>query len=493
MSEKRLTRRDLLRSAFVGSAGLMLAACQPKIVEVTKIVKEEVEKIVKETVVVKEAVEVEKEVTRVVEEIVEKEVEKVVKETVVVEVAKKEPVTIQVWSCYVNPTRSEPFAVQKKKWAETNADIIINETPMAGSQAEQRQKIAAAVAAGIPPDLWNNTSPRTWGQRGMVVPINAFAEVKGNWDPDDWVPAMINHYTDQATGVLYGFQQESDDRALYWRKDLFAEAGLDPEKPPTTFSEHRDVAQKLTVKKGDFYDRLGFHPTYGQAWIWGYIGEAGGYPVLDWSVSPPQWHLNSPQAVTALQHMVDFADDYGGVSILQTFKEGFQSGADEPFFTGQLAMMINGSWMLQRFERYVPDMEFGVAHEPIADNGGKKATLSGGWGWAIPVGSLHAPEAFDFMSWLVEFDQMKFWCETCSYIPSKRSVGKDPVFRKGKMAFFTEAMSWSITWPGGPWTRSPGYTLGNAQDDAMLHNKTVQEALNMAQKEYQEVADEYYG
>ena len=73
---RRISRRELLRYAgLVSSAGL-LAACQPKIVEVTKIVKEEVAKVVKETVVVKEAVEVEKEVTRVVEEIVEKEVER---------------------------------------------------------------------------------------------------------------------------------------------------------------------------------------------------------------------------------------------------------------------------------------------------------------------------------------------------------------------------------------------------------------------------------
>ncbi len=65
--EKNVTRRAFLRTAGIGAAASIVAACQPKIVEVTTVV----EKVVKETVVeervVKEAVEVEKEVTRVVE------------------------------------------------------------------------------------------------------------------------------------------------------------------------------------------------------------------------------------------------------------------------------------------------------------------------------------------------------------------------------------------------------------------------------------------
>jgi len=67
--EKKLSRRTFLCTFSIGTTAVLLAACQPKIVEVTKIV--EREKIVKETVevekIVKEAVEVEKEVTRVVE------------------------------------------------------------------------------------------------------------------------------------------------------------------------------------------------------------------------------------------------------------------------------------------------------------------------------------------------------------------------------------------------------------------------------------------
>ncbi len=47
-----ITRRELLRYAGLASAAGLLAACQPKVVEVTKVVEKEVEKVVKETIVV---------------------------------------------------------------------------------------------------------------------------------------------------------------------------------------------------------------------------------------------------------------------------------------------------------------------------------------------------------------------------------------------------------------------------------------------------------
>lgn len=472
----QMSRRSFLRAMALASSAGVVAACQPKVVE--KVVKEtvEVEKVVKETIEV--------------EKVVEKE--KVVKETIVVEVAKTEPVTIQVWTPYVNPDLAEPFAVLKDKWAEVTPEIIVNETSMAGTQDEQLQKIAAAVAAGVPPDLWGNTSPKTWGQRGMVIPLTPFADLKGNWDPDDVFPNVLMHYTDEFDGTLYGFMFDSDSRGLYWRKYLFEQAGLDPEQPPKTWSELRAMAQKLTVKSGDFYDTIGFIPTYGQGFNWGYIGQAGGWPALDWSTLPPKWRLNTPEAVRAIQFMVDVTNDYGGVTTIASFQEGFQGDADQPFFTGQIAMMINGVWILSSIERYAPDLQYGVTNEPIADEGGTKATLSGGWGWAVPVGSLHPPEAWEFMSWLWEAEQLVFWNFETAHIPPKKSVAKDPVFQEGNFAFFSEAMSWNGGWPAGPWTEAPGYTLDNAQDDAMLGNLTVQQALDQAQAEYQRIADEYY-
>jgi peptide/nickel transport system substrate-binding protein len=84
-----LTRREFLRTAALGAAGIAAVACQPQtvIVERTVEVEKEVEKVVKETVVVEKEVEKEVEVTK----IVEKEVEKIVEVTVMPEEIKEAP------------------------------------------------------------------------------------------------------------------------------------------------------------------------------------------------------------------------------------------------------------------------------------------------------------------------------------------------------------------------------------------------------------------
>ena len=82
MSNKLWTRREFLRTAALGAAGVAVVACQPKtvIVKETVEVEKEVEKVVKETVVVEKEVEVE----------VEKEVTKIIEKEVQVTVAAEE-------------------------------------------------------------------------------------------------------------------------------------------------------------------------------------------------------------------------------------------------------------------------------------------------------------------------------------------------------------------------------------------------------------------
>ncbi len=52
-------------------------------------------------------------------------------------------------------------------------------------------------------------------------------------------------------GRLYGVPLYADVSALFWNKDLFRQAGLDPEKPPTSLAEIREYADKITALGGD--------------------------------------------------------------------------------------------------------------------------------------------------------------------------------------------------------------------------------------------------
>ena len=55
---------------------------------------------------------------------------------------------------------------------------------------------------------------------------------------------VLNYYT--IDGQLYSMPFNTSNAVLYYNKDMFREAGLDPDKPPATFSEFREYAKKMT-------------------------------------------------------------------------------------------------------------------------------------------------------------------------------------------------------------------------------------------------------
>ena len=233
MSEKRLTRRDLLRSAFVGSAGLMLAACQPKIVEVTKIVEKEVEKVVKETVVVKEAVEVEKEVTRVVEKEVEKKVEVEKEVTRIVEKqvkAPEEPITLVFQHCYrvydnhgkenVNPEFEDKYP-----------NIKIKNEITSGWTSKLFPKITAMHVAGQPWDVAYVPAQAGMEQalyaKGLFRDLEPFVNLD-KYPLDKMYPVAVKGGRVNHTGILFGLPLQVDPGlgGVLYNKELFDRAGV---------------------------------------------------------------------------------------------------------------------------------------------------------------------------------------------------------------------------------------------------------------------------
>ena len=164
LTEKRLTRRTMLKFAGLG-AGLLVAACKPQIVEVEKIVEKpviqtvEVEKVVEKAVV--QTVEVEKIVEKKVVEtvVVEKPkiIEKVVKETIIVEreAPKKAELTAYLkWDTF----RGQPTAF---KWNEERMlsfkdkfpNVVIEFRPSPGGQQAMYGRYMTLIAAGDLGDL----------------------------------------------------------------------------------------------------------------------------------------------------------------------------------------------------------------------------------------------------------------------------------------------------------------------------------------------------
>ncbi len=148
-------------------------------------------------------------------------------------------------------------------------------------------------------------------------------------------------------GKVYGLQPTAASIALFYNKDLFSAAGL---QPPTTWDELKADAQKLTNGS-----------TYGVAFSGGTQTEA------PWQFLPFMWtnggsetKIDSPQVVQALQYWTDLVDDGSASKGVVNWS---QSDANSQFMAGKAAMQVNGAWNIPVLAKQ-PDLHYGVVPIP---------------------------------------------------------------------------------------------------------------------------------
>ncbi|MBN1402752.1 MAG: extracellular solute-binding protein, partial [Anaerolineae bacterium] len=230
MNFRNMTRRELLEASALTAAAGVLAACQPKVVEVEKVVTQ----VVKETVVVteekivKEAVEVEKEVTRIVEK--------------QAEAAPREPTTIVVMYQRNEFSEAEQ-AIFEEKYAPYKVEYLDNDLT----------KLMAMLAAGNPVDFFRIYGVNTpaYVTRRIARDLTDYFETSTKVPVSDLMPVNdIFMYQGRRYGMVKDW---SPDFSIFVNKKLFGEAGvaIPSDEEPTPYQTWRELSSKLTKKEGD--------------------------------------------------------------------------------------------------------------------------------------------------------------------------------------------------------------------------------------------------
>ncbi|MBW2122326.1 MAG: ABC transporter substrate-binding protein, partial [Deltaproteobacteria bacterium] len=129
----------------------------------------------------------------------------------------------------------------------THPDIKV-EPQFSGKYKEVLAKAIAAARGGSPPHIVQvyEVGTQTMLDSGAIVPIFKIAK-PGEIDWGDIIVPIKDYYA--VDGKLYSMPFNSSTSILYYNKDLFRKAGLDPTKPPTTFAEMEKIGEKI-VKSG---------------------------------------------------------------------------------------------------------------------------------------------------------------------------------------------------------------------------------------------------
>jgi multiple sugar transport system substrate-binding protein len=187
-------------------------------------------------------------------------------------------------------------------WEAANPGFKVATEAVGWDQCQD--KVTTLAAAGTPVGLAyvGSRTLKQFAQNDLIVPIPMSAEEQATYFP--YVVGTVT--TD---GQQWGVPVAFSTKALYWNKDLFAAAGLDPEKPPTTWAEEIEYAKAITEKTdaaGFGVVAKAFDNTMHQFLHWVYTNDG---TVID---ADGNITLNSPQnleALTALRDIVPYAEE----------------------------------------------------------------------------------------------------------------------------------------------------------------------------------------
>lgn len=351
-----------------------------------------------------------------------------------------------------------------------------------------QEKVNAAAASKNPPDIVMLSGPKSYAFTGAAKPLNDYLS-SSSIKEKDYIPGQWARCT--WDGQVYGIPIGADANALFWwNRDVFKKNHLNPDSPPETWDDLRSLSERLFKKKGNKIESAGFLPTYGQAWPLVFYYLEGPTDAIS-----PGKHakvlFNDDAGVKGLQFQVELSDLNGGAKVMNSFANGFQAGAQDPFITGQVATECNGNWQQSFYKQYAPHLNYGVSTMPLPP-GGVRCTTSGGFAWCIPQKSTNADEAWKFIEFASAPEQHLTMVKGWSTNPARLDLLDDPYFRDDpvrKVAI--DAIRNSRGWMEGPWgpVAWQAYCL-DARDNAIYHRMSVKKALDGAAKTVQQAIDQ---
>lgn len=300
------------------------------------------------------------------------------------------------------------WSAQEEEYLKTIAENYQKETGVEVELLQVRDfaTVLTAIGGGTPPDLLMMTDMSQAYElvdSGALMPLDDYM-AKDQVDKDIFLDTAYE--SGVFDGTLYALPFMGFTDGLYWNKELFREAGLDPEKPPKTAEEMLEYAEKLT--KLDENGNI-IHLGYAPLWSGPHMAiNAGCIKVFNGSVydmATDKYTLTDPGIIKAFEWMREFNKELDPQKVANFVKSaGATLTAEDLFFSGKVAMHIGGCWEGAFMNNVVPDLEYGVAAIPAsAENTEWKDGIVGiAYNpHCIPVGAANPDAAWDFMEYMI--------------------------------------------------------------------------------------------
>lgn len=247
---------------------------------------------------------------------------------------------------------------------------------------------------------------------GAVVPVAEVLEKGGyTFDKSNYLPGIVAYYS-KPDGTMLSFPYNSSSPILYYNKDIFEKAGLDPNAPPKTWPEVFEAARQITSSGAA---NCGFTSTW-LTWIqtenfsaWNNV--AYGTNENGLAGTDVQLEINAPLFVEHFQAIADLAKDgvfrYGGRT----------SEAKQLFLSGECGILTESSGGLGDIVK--SGMNYGIGQLPYYEGHGPQNTIPGGASLWVFAGKSDNEEKgiAEFFNFLSQTDIQARLHQVSGYLP----------------------------------------------------------------------------
>lgn len=263
--------------------------------------------------------------------------------------------------------------VFNEEFMQRHPEIRIEYTMMSGDQ--MTQTLTTAIKSGDAPDLFalpSGVKLSTAVSEGWYQSMSPYLTREFI---DSFETGSLNEGVTTFDGEIYALPEAANivNSLMFYNKDILAEAGLDPENPPETWSDFADACKKITEAGGGQYYGLiesGAAAVRTEIELRSFANLAGA-------------KSNYYGVITVVDGKNPFASE-GMKEALKLYAELTKAGSIHPdsinldapsaramFAQGKAGFLIQGSWCIPTWREENPDLNFGVMALPVPDDGAK--------------------------------------------------------------------------------------------------------------------------
>ena len=322
----------------------------------------------------------------------------------------------------ISASQVEHFRWVEEAYERLNPDIdVVFEQFPGNSLKDYEIKLRLQFTSGTAPDIFfvNDRVVSEFARFGLVSEAPDFIRAYAD-------SMSLNEAIREAPyfgGKSYGLTSDIASTVLYYNRQLFKEAGLDPDAPPTTWAELLQYAERLTAydengnleRVGLSLRKTGYKPGTAEKWLT-FLFSAGG-DAFDEAGTRALFNSKAGREATELYNHVLFDKKLDSVEF-----DGDQQG----FGQGRVAMFVREVHVIRWLQEYYPDLDFATAPIPALQE-----SVSGGgtYLWAVSGESPHQQEAWKFIQYMMSHEVYARYAAIGGVIPTIRSVAELPQYK----------------------------------------------------------------